>query len=64
MAQTAQRPAKRPGVALVSPDDTDKLYGIADPGIHAFELTPEYFNLVPEQIAAFDPTRNPRLTSD
>ena len=41
--------------ALVSPKDTDKLYGIADLGIHAFELTPEYFVPALEQIAQFDP---------
>jgi response regulator RpfG family c-di-GMP phosphodiesterase len=41
--------------ALVSPKDTDKLYGIADLGINAFELTPEYFDQALEQIALFDP---------
>lgn len=41
--------------ALVSPKDTDKLYGIADLGINAFELTPEYFEQALEQIAIFDP---------
>jgi DNA-binding NtrC family response regulator len=41
--------------ALVSPKDTDKLYGIADLGINAFELTPEYFDQALEQIAIFDP---------
>lgn len=41
--------------ALVSPKDTDKLYGIADMGVNAFELTPEYFDQALEQIAAFDP---------
>ena len=41
--------------ALVSPKDTDKLYGIADLGINAFELTPEYFVPALEQIAQFDP---------
>ncbi|EIF52050.1 response regulator [Sulfurovum sp. AR] len=44
--------------ALVSPKDTDKLYGIADLGINAFELTPEYFDQALEQIAIFDPQRN------
>lgn len=43
--------------ALVSPKDTDKLYGIADLGINAFELTPEYFDQALEQIALFDPTQ-------
>ena len=40
---------------LVSPKDTDKLFGIADLGINAFELTPEYFDQALEQIAIFDP---------
>lgn len=42
--------------AMVSPDDTDKLYGIADLGIHAFELMPEHFDLALEAIAKFDPS--------
>jgi len=41
--------------ALVSPKDTDKLYGIADLGINAFELTPDYFGQALEQISLFDP---------
>lgn len=41
--------------AMVSPKDTDKLYGIADLGIHAFELTPEHFDLALEEIAKFNP---------
>lgn len=41
--------------ALVSPKDTDKLFGIADLGINAFELTPDYFDQALEQIALFDP---------
>jgi len=41
--------------AMVSPEDTDKLYGIADLGIHAFELTPEHFDLALEEIAKFNP---------
>lgn len=45
--------------ALVSPKDTDKLYGIADLGINAFELTPEYFDPALEQIAKFDPLAKP-----
>ena len=39
--------------ALVSPEDTDKLYGIADLGINAFELIPEQFDQALEQIAIF-----------
>lgn len=42
--------------ALVSPKDTDKLFGIADLGVNAFELTPEYFDQALEQIAIFDPS--------
>ena len=41
--------------ALVAPKDTDKLYGIADLGINAFELTPGQFDQALEQIAMFDP---------
>jgi len=41
--------------ALVSPKDTDKLFGIADLGINAFELTPEQFDQALEQIAMFNP---------
>lgn len=41
--------------ALLSPKDTDKLFGIADLGINAFELTPEQFDQALEQIAVFDP---------
>ena len=41
--------------ALVSPKDADKLYSIADLGINAFELTPDYFNEALEQISLFDP---------
>jgi len=40
---------------LVSPKDTDKLYGIADLGIHAFELEPTQFDQALEAIAQFDP---------
>jgi|GEM_PF-1207272 len=41
--------------ALVSPKDTDKLYGIADLGIHAFELSPIQFDQALETIAQFNP---------
>ncbi len=40
---------------LVSPKDTDKLYGIADLGIHAFELDPTQFDQALETIAEFNP---------
>jgi len=41
--------------ALLLPKDTDKLYGIADLGINAFELTPSQFDQALETIAQFDP---------
>ena len=41
--------------ALVLPKDTDKLFGIADLGIHAFELTPTQFDQALETIAEFNP---------
>ena len=40
---------------LVSPKDTDKLYGIADLGVHAFELEPSQLDQALEVIAQFDP---------
>jgi len=40
---------------LIAPKDTDKLYGIADLGIHAFELEPSQFDQALEVIAQFDP---------
>ncbi len=41
--------------ALVAPKDTDKLFGIADLGINAFELIPIQFDQALEQIAMFNP---------
>ena len=41
--------------AMVSPKDTDKLYGIADLGIHAFELSPDQFDQALETIAQLNP---------
>ena len=41
--------------AMVAPKDTDKLYGIADLGIHAFELTPEQFDQALQTIAQLNP---------
>ena len=41
--------------ALVSPEDSDKLYGIADLGLHAIELTPTQLNQALEMIAQFNP---------
>ena len=55
LKQLKDKKNKQTIFALVSPKDTDKLYGIADLGINAFELTPEYFDKALEQIAIFDP---------
>ena len=55
LKQLKDKEAKQTIFALVSPKDTDKLYGIADLGINAFELTPDYFDQALEQIAMFDP---------
>jgi len=55
LKQLKDKQPKQTIFALVSPKDTDKLYGIADLGINAFELTPEYFDQALEQIAMFDP---------
>jgi len=41
--------------AFVAPKDTDKLYGIADLGINAFELTADQLDQALEAIAQFDP---------
>lgn len=41
--------------AFVDPKDTDKLYGIADLGINAFELTSDQLNEALETIAQFNP---------
>ncbi len=41
--------------AFVAPKDTDKLYGIADLGINAFELTAEQLDQALETIAGFNP---------
>jgi len=41
--------------AFVAPKDTDKLYGIADLGINAFELTPDQLEQALETIAQFNP---------
>ena len=55
LKQIKDKKSKQTIFALVSPKDTDKLYGIADLGINAFELTPDYFGQALEQIAKFDP---------
>jgi DNA-binding NtrC family response regulator len=41
--------------AFVAPKDTDKLFGIADLGINAFELTPDQLEQALETIAQFNP---------
>lgn len=49
---------KKPGqciFAFVAPKDTDKLYGIADLGINAFELTPDQLEQALETIVEFNP---------
>ncbi len=49
---------KKPGqciFAFVAPKDTDKLYGIADLGINAFELTADQLEQALETIAHFNP---------
>jgi DNA-binding NtrC family response regulator len=43
--------------ALVDPKDTKKLYGIADMGVNAFELTPDQFDQALEMISQFDPKK-------
>lgn len=55
LKQIKDKKPKQTIFALVSPKDTDKLYGIADLGMNAFELTPEQFDQALEQIAMFDP---------
>jgi len=40
---------------IVDEKDTDKVYGFADMGIHAFILEPEQLDQALEAIAAFDP---------
>lgn len=55
LKQIKDKKPKQAIFALVSPKDTDKLFGIADLGINAFELTPEQFDQALEQIAIFDP---------
>jgi DNA-binding response OmpR family regulator len=42
--------------ALVDPKDTTKLYGIADMGINAFELTPDQFDQALEMLSQYDPS--------
>jgi len=49
---------RKPGqavYALVTEKDSDKLFGIAEQGVHVFELTPTQFDLALETIAGFNP---------
>lgn len=55
LKQLKDKRPKQEIFALVSPKDTDKLYGIADLGINAFELTPMQFDQALETIAQMDP---------
>ncbi len=55
LKQIKDKKLKHAIFALVLPKDTDKLFGIADLGINAFELTPEQFEPALEAIADFDP---------
>ena len=55
MKQLIDLKAEQTIFVLVSPKDTDKLYGIADLGIHAFELEPAQFDQALETIAGFNP---------
>lgn len=41
--------------ALVTEKDSDKLFGIAEQGIHVFELEPTQFDLALETIAGMNP---------
>ena len=40
--------------ALVTEKDSDKIFGVADQGIHVFELSPEQFDLALEEISRFN----------
>lgn len=55
LKQLQDKKAKQCIFAFVAPKDTDKLYGIADLGINAFELTADQLNQALETIAQFDP---------
>jgi len=55
LKQLQDKKTKQCIFAFVDPKDTDKLYGIADLGINAFELTPNQLTQALETIAEFDP---------
>lgn len=55
LKQLQDKKAKQCIFAFVDPRDTDKLYGIADLGINAFELTADQLTQALETIATFDP---------
>lgn len=55
LKEIKEKKSKQSIFALVSPNDSDKLYLIADLGINAFELSPEDFELALEEIGKFNP---------
>ena len=55
LKQLQDKKTKQCIFAFVDPKDTDKLYGIADLGINAFELTSDQLPQALEAIAEFDP---------
>ena len=55
LKQIQDKKLKHAIFGLMAPKDTDKLFGIADLGLNAFELTPEQFEPALEAIANFDP---------
>lgn len=55
LKQLQDKKSKQSIFAFIDPQDTDKLYGIADLGINAFELTAEHLTQALETIAQFDP---------
>ncbi len=55
MKQLKDKKADQCIFVLVDEKDTDKVYGFADMGIHAFILTPEQFDQALEAISQFDP---------
>ena len=55
LKQIKDKNPKQTIFALVAPQDSDKLYKIADLNINAFELIPEQFDIALEEIAKFNP---------
>jgi DNA-binding NarL/FixJ family response regulator len=54
LKQIQSKKPKQTIFVLMSPKHTDKLYAVSDLGVHAFELTPEQFDLALEEIAKFE----------